>query len=91
MVLKLFSRTDLAMPLLICHTPSEQNTIVKNAEKDDISKCFFALKKYFYIHLSYNLLMWLKPVIFLLIIATQFEEIFTDSIHGWHLIYMLHS
>ena len=69
MVLKLFSRTDLAMPLLICHTPSEQNTIVKNTEKDDKSKCFFALKKkYFYIHLSYNLLMWLKPVIFLLII-----------------------
>ena len=49
MVLKLFSRTDLAMPLLICHTPSEQNTIVKNAEKDDISKCFFALKKNIFI------------------------------------------
>tara|TARA_B100001939_G_scaffold347464_1_gene369157 strand:- start:353 stop:625 length:273 start_codon:yes stop_codon:yes gene_type:complete len=29
---------------------------------------FCSKKKYFYIHLSYNLLMWLKPVIFLLII-----------------------
>ena len=68
MLLKLFSRTDLAMPLLICHTPSEQNTIVKNTEKDDKSKCFFALKKIFLYSFAYNLLMWLKPVIFLLII-----------------------
>ena len=29
---------------------------------------FYSKKKYFYIHLSYNLLMWLKPVIFLIII-----------------------
>ena len=34
MVSKLFSRVDLAIPLLICQTPSEQNTMVKNIEKD---------------------------------------------------------